>query len=1014
MTEALTTTQASGSSGTSSNEVNGTHVESSDTQGSQAGLRHDEGDDARHDPGTSAVTRCEKADSACAEQVPQDTSIQNQVVHEATADDGPENAVSASAESCASLASAGSHGPPSESLLPYVNFCAQYAQQVATWCEQSESGPSKGDESLPAFCDSKRELVQRWLKRPARRQVLESEMQNYSHSEGQNEYNIWYGRHLTDRHNRASHLDRESAPYRCDPELDSGYTAADTQPGNSEAYFCAFFAKGCCTKGSECRYKHRVPTLEDEATLEWSRDIFGRERHRDHRDDMGGAGSFNHECKTLFVGGLQVDPLEEDGIRGLEKFLWEAFGAWGDVQAVRVIPKKLIGFVTYAYRVQAEFAKVAMADQNVGKYGSLLSVKWAHQDGNAKRKNSGEEEQSKKPRVEEAAAPQKPTEQREEDLVRQTLESYCSAWQAYWASCVREGAPTAHDKTLQPNHQPSVSVTSYSSRNSNEGEARDNGVSYGFTASAQREPTEETNPHEDADTQRLQSILSRIDGLSTSDFLKAGVLESSNTSDSWTTHIAYLGMKPGISLAWGVLLLLETSAEIVSASDSVARTGTSSEESGIEPVSFLEDQPAGAHPPEQNDDDSMKSGATEALRESSLEEAQARGDESTESASTELQKTPEALSESLGGASKEDGPEDSGQSRSSQHRSGSDPPSPPDKSEGSRAVDDLTKDKVVLKEPQGRRVKESLYKEQQSLFGRKLAAVGHSSDSEDSRQRSSVSKRSRQRKGGKRSRTQPTREEQLQVLRTVQLLNILIKHHKKQALEHAAPRGARIDPTSLALSFEDLLGKVHERRNTKEDEKAESGEEGLSWAAALILAIPPSLLAIILAHHIAKRQAGPMPAERRKELLASKRRFEEAGGEFKMDSDSDSSDDLLRAEAEAVAYVDYQPRHSVMFDEPPRIPRRALTSRNLPAYWAPKGRHSDFYRKVREPFPSEFEDALDHVYRRKRHATEFGYDGPATPLSHGYADADEYDLAWAQAPANEFMDEVDFRMHGGL
>ncbi|KAL8450799.1 hypothetical protein Emag_003087 [Eimeria magna] len=534
MTEALTPTQASDSSGTSCNEVNGTHVEPSDTQGTQLGQRHDDVDGARDDLGTSVVTRCEEADSACAEQVPRDASIQNQAVYGAVAEDGPENAVSAEsafAESCASLASAGLQEPASQTLLPYVNFCAQYAQQVATWCEQSGGGLSKADESLPAFCDSKRELVQRWLKRPARRQVLESEMQNFSHSEGQNEYNIWYGRHLTDRHNRASHLDREAAPYRCDPELDSGYTAADTQPGNSEAYFCAFFAKGCCTKGSECRYKHRVPTLEDESTLEWSRDIFGRERHRDHRDDMGGAGSFNHECRTLFVGGLQVDPLEEDGIRGLEKFLWEAFGAWGDVQAVRVIPKKLIGFVTFAYRVQAEFAKVAMADQNVGKYGSLLSVKWAHQDGNAKRKNAGEEEQNKKSRVggaQEAPAFQKPTEQREEDLVRQTLESYCSAWQAYWASCVGEGAPTAHEKTLQPNHEPSVSVTSISSRYSNEGEARENGVSYAPTPQAQQGPTEEMNPQEDADTQRLQSILSRIDGLSTSDFLKAGVLDSSN------------------------------------------------------------------------------------------------------------------------------------------------------------------------------------------------------------------------------------------------------------------------------------------------------------------------------------------------------------------------------------------------------------------------------------------------------------------------------------------------------
>ncbi|KAL8450798.1 hypothetical protein Emag_003086 [Eimeria magna] len=474
-------------------------------------------------------------------------------------------------------------------------------------------------------------------------------------------------------------------------------------------------------------------------------------------------------------------------------------------------------------------------------------------------------------------------------------------------------------------------------------------------------------------------------------------------------------MKPGISLAWSLLLLLKSSAEIVSACDSVAKKGASSKESGIEFVSSLEDPPAGAHSPELNNEDTMKSDAIGELHEPSLQEAQARGAESIE-ASAALQKTPGSLGKTLGRASKEDAAEDSEKSPSSQHRFGSEPPLPPDKSEGSQVVGGLSKNIGVPKGSQGRRVNGSTYKRQQSLFGRKLAALDHSSDSEDSRRRSRGSKKPRQRKGGKQSRSQPTREEQLQVLRTVQLLNILIKQHKKQALEHAAPRGARIDPTSLAISFEDLLDKVHERRDAKADEKAESGEEGLSWAAALILAVPPSLLAIILAHHIAKRQAGPMPAERRKELLASKRRFEEAGGEFKMDSDSDSStaDELLRAEAEAVAYVDYQPRPSIVFDKPARIPRRALTSRNLPTYWASKGRHSDFYRKVREPFPSDFEDAIDHGYRRKKHVTALGYDGPAMPLSHGYADADDLDFAWAQAPAAEFLDEVDFRMHGGL
>lgn len=424
--------------------------------------------------------------------------------------------------------------PPSRSArLQLEPMCRGAPENVFNCPQLAEQALGKGktmsidpDNVLFQLCDCKRELVQQWLTRPARCQALASDVENISHWEGHNEYNIWYGRHLTDRYNRPSHLDREAALYRCDPELDAGYTVADTQPGNSEAYFCAFFAKGCCTKGSLCRYKHRIPTLQDECSLEWSRDVFGRERHRDHRDDMGGAGSFNHECKTLFVGGLQVDPLEEDGIQGLEKFLWETFGVWGDVQSVRVIPKKLIGFVTFAYRVQAEFAKVAMADQNFGKRGPLLSVKWAHQDGNASR-NSANGEQNKKQKTGGIDVPpqRRQTEVREEDVVLQALDSYCSAWQAYWAALCEADKPT-HDSPLNQQQElfaPSAHLRTFPPQCTALGWEP---TSSGLGDAVSPWPREEASTGCD-NAQRLLSVLNRVDGLSASDFLKAGGLEAS-------------------------------------------------------------------------------------------------------------------------------------------------------------------------------------------------------------------------------------------------------------------------------------------------------------------------------------------------------------------------------------------------------------------------------------------------------------------------------------------------------
>ena len=54
-------------------------------------------------------------------------------------------------------------------------------------------------------------------------------------------------------------------------------------------------------------------------------DIFGRERHKLHHENMGGVGSFEKECWTLYVGrlGKHYD---------LENVLWSEFGEWGEIE----------------------------------------------------------------------------------------------------------------------------------------------------------------------------------------------------------------------------------------------------------------------------------------------------------------------------------------------------------------------------------------------------------------------------------------------------------------------------------------------------------------------------------------------------------------------------------------------------------------------------------------------------------------------------------------------------------
>ena len=139
--------------------------------------------------------------------------------------------------------------------------------------------------------------LSQWMKRPARQQVTDSK-KDTSYIEGHYDYNIWYDKYSSDRNEEKGAV---AALYKCNPMIDTGYTRADIQEKKGNAFCCLFFAKGCCSFGVNCRYYHRVPTLEDCNFIENMKDIFGRSRHATHRQDMSGVGVFTNDCRTIFV-----------------------------------------------------------------------------------------------------------------------------------------------------------------------------------------------------------------------------------------------------------------------------------------------------------------------------------------------------------------------------------------------------------------------------------------------------------------------------------------------------------------------------------------------------------------------------------------------------------------------------------------------------------------------------------------------------------------------------------------
>ena len=209
-------------------------------------------------------------------------------------------------------------------------------------------------------------------KRPARKQTSKPMGPSMTVEKKAN-YNIWYGRQMG-RQNRSKTLSKT----RCNPSLDSGFTkASDTKDG---AFICLYFAKGMCALGQNCTYLHRIPRKSDEAKCGLTKDVFGRDRHSDDRDDMGGIGTFNRENTSLYVGGI----CAKNGSKvAMEEQARKHFGDFGSIVSVKALPQKYplflveccvripstfcirrgVIFVQYACRVQAEFAKEAMSNQ---------------------------------------------------------------------------------------------------------------------------------------------------------------------------------------------------------------------------------------------------------------------------------------------------------------------------------------------------------------------------------------------------------------------------------------------------------------------------------------------------------------------------------------------------------------------------------------------------------------------------------------------------------------------------
>jgi hypothetical protein len=164
---------------------------------------------------------------------------------------------------------------------------------------------------------------------------------------------------------------------RCQLDRDAGFTMADK---TNRFVFCLSFARGCCGVGHECNYLHRIPMVEDEKHFTPLYDCFGRDKHMVDRYDMGGTGAFSRENRTLYVGGISA--MTQD----IENTVRNHFSDWGEIESIKVLPRKYVAFIKYTSRLNAEYAKEAMFGQSLGN-DEILNVRWSTVDPNPKVKS---------------------------------------------------------------------------------------------------------------------------------------------------------------------------------------------------------------------------------------------------------------------------------------------------------------------------------------------------------------------------------------------------------------------------------------------------------------------------------------------------------------------------------------------------------------------------------------------------------------------------------------------------
>ncbi len=154
----------------------------------------------------------------------------------------------------------------------------------------------------------------------------------------------------------------------------------------NRAKLCSFYARGACSRGDSCPYRHEMP-VENELSKQNLQDrfhgtndplaakILNRAAGRPSQSTRALSPPEDPTVTTLWAGGL-TDAATEAEIRS-------KFSAFGALTSVRVVPQKNCAFITFQRRDAAEAAAAQLHD-NLVIGGGSAKLAWGKRADSSK------------------------------------------------------------------------------------------------------------------------------------------------------------------------------------------------------------------------------------------------------------------------------------------------------------------------------------------------------------------------------------------------------------------------------------------------------------------------------------------------------------------------------------------------------------------------------------------------------------------------------------------------------